>query len=217
MHKKNAWSPYFSIAIATYNRPQLLKRAIESVSKQSFRDFEVIVVDDSLKGNSNKVVAGYPWVKYYKLKRNRGQAFAKNFAIVKAKGKFITFLDDDDYYLKNHLETRAVLLKRHPSVKIIHGGFKVLGSPYVPDKNNPSKLIHIRKCVLGPTLVVDRKVFKAVGKFKLIKYAEDSEWYERAKLAGVSVLQTKKQTYVYDRKHNKNSITKSQELFWAKP
>ncbi len=91
-----------SVIISTYNRPKLLKRAIKSVLNQSFKDFEIIVVDDhsDKKANFNN-----PKIKYFYLDENHGSdSYPKNFGISKAKGNYIAFLDDDDTFRRDALK-----------------------------------------------------------------------------------------------------------------
>ena len=89
-----------SVIITTYNRHKLLKRAVKSVLSQSFKDFEVIVVDDH---STHKTKLKN--VRYFYLKENHGSdSYPKNFGIKQAKGEYITFLDDDDVYKKDALK-----------------------------------------------------------------------------------------------------------------
>lgn len=96
----------FSIIIPTFNRPILLIRAINSVINQTFKSFEIIVVNDGSTSNydeAEKKILEHPEILYIK-QVNSGRSIARNVGIEKANGQFICFLDDDDYYLPNHLE-----------------------------------------------------------------------------------------------------------------
>lgn len=95
--------PLFSIILTTYNRPALLKDALDSVGRQTFRDFEVILVNDngdSVEGLIDGL--GFP-VTYLRLGKNGGPAAARNVALKLARGRYVMFLDDDDIYLADHL------------------------------------------------------------------------------------------------------------------
>ncbi|WNO11592.1 glycosyltransferase family 2 protein [Teredinibacter sp. KSP-S5-2] len=89
--------PLFSIVVPTYNRPDMLKSALTSVGRQTFNDYEVIVVDDcsSLKYDIFSFDDGIN-VLYHRNKRNLGQAGSRNVGVSLAKGEYIVFLDDDD-------------------------------------------------------------------------------------------------------------------------
>ncbi|RLF83553.1 glycosyl transferase, partial [Thermococci archaeon] len=98
--------PTVSVIIPTYNRANLLKRAIASVLNQTFTDFELIVVDDASPDNTPEVVRSINdgRIRYVRLKKNSGGPVARNTGIRKARGRFIALLDDDDEWLPNRLE-----------------------------------------------------------------------------------------------------------------
>ncbi|NTW32737.1 MAG: glycosyltransferase family 2 protein [Bacteroidetes bacterium] len=97
--------PFFSIIIPTYNRAQMLTTAIDSVLKQSFSDWELIVVDDGSTDNTKEVVNSYNDNRIrYIYQKNSERCAARNNGINSSKGNYICFLDSDDYYLLNRLE-----------------------------------------------------------------------------------------------------------------
>ena len=92
-----------SIIVPTYNRPDLLSRALDSIAAQTYRDYEVLVVNDAGLDVSN-VVKRFSGAKYYRHGVNRGLAAARNTALKHAQGHYIAYLDDDDWYYSRHLE-----------------------------------------------------------------------------------------------------------------
>ena len=94
--------PKISIIIPVYNLQNYIKETINSILNQTFDDFELIVVDDGSDDNSIKILEKYPQVSLFKLK-HIGAGSARNFAINKAKGDYILFLDGDDIFDKNFL------------------------------------------------------------------------------------------------------------------
>ncbi len=110
--------PRVSVIVATYKREQELRRALESLKEQQFKDFEIIIVDDNADLNFNSKVSAI--VDAFKREnpqmavtlitnpQNMGSAETRNIGIRASAGEYITFLDDDDVYLpekiKNHLE-----------------------------------------------------------------------------------------------------------------
>ncbi len=197
-------APFFSVIICTFNRAKLLTRALKSLEKQSFTNFEVILVDDGSTDATREAVKKFKNIKYF-FRKKSGLAKSRNFGLSKCAGKYITFLDSDDEYLAQHLEVRAKILVKNPQIEILHGGFKVVGSQYVPDYFNQSKKIHISKIVLGSTFFIKRGVFKKIGKFKNLKYGEDTDFFYRAKEKNIKITKINKKTYIYHR--HKNSIT----------
>jgi hypothetical protein len=90
-------SPRLSIIIPTYNRPHLLPQAVDSALAQTIEDFEVIVVDDASPQPIN--LPQHPWLQVIRLPENKGPSAARNMGAKAAKGRWVTFLDDDDRLL----------------------------------------------------------------------------------------------------------------------
>jgi glycosyltransferase involved in cell wall biosynthesis len=113
--------PKVSVIIPAYNASQYLADAIRSVLSQSFRDFEIIVVDDGSSDNTEQVAAEFfPDVKYYR-QSNAGPAIARNTGIRKAKGEWIAFLDSDDWWDETHLEQLLLRCGQVPEADMIYG------------------------------------------------------------------------------------------------
>ncbi len=100
-------TPLVSIVVPTYNRPKELARALESIEKQTYQNYEVIVVNDA--GVDVMAVieqsAIKHRIKYIHHKSNLERSASRNTAIQAASGKYLAYLDDDDLYYPDHLET----------------------------------------------------------------------------------------------------------------
>ncbi len=98
-------APFFSVIIPAYNRALVLPKTIESVNKQTFQSFEIIVVDDGSKDNTKEVISelNNPKINYV-FQNNAERSAARNNGVRNAKGKYICFLDSDDFYLETHLQ-----------------------------------------------------------------------------------------------------------------
>ena len=111
-----------SIIIPTYNSELYIKEAIDSVINQTYKDKEIIVIDDGSTDNTKKILQ--PYIKKNKIiyikQKNAGQAAARNTGIKKSKGEFLAFLDSDDIWLKNKLETQIKLFNKKTG--LVHGG-----------------------------------------------------------------------------------------------
>ncbi|MBC7387694.1 MAG: glycosyltransferase family 2 protein [Opitutaceae bacterium] len=98
--------PFFSIILPTYNRGHMVVTAIQSVVHQKFEDWELIIIDDGSTDNTRQILA--PFLSdtriNYNYQTNQERSAARNHGIEIAKGRYICFLDSDDYYLPNHLE-----------------------------------------------------------------------------------------------------------------
>ena len=109
--------PKVSIVIPTYNRPQLLKRAIESVLKLPYKDYEIIVVQNGGRSDARPVVQafhaqGVPLVCLYRQKGDPN--YARNVGIAHAAGEYIAFMDDDDEWLPGKLTDQVAMLDHDP-------------------------------------------------------------------------------------------------------
>ncbi len=95
-----------SIVTATYNRAGILPRAIDSVMRQTHRDWELIVVDDGSTDNTGEILAGYvdERIRVYRHDRNRGATAAKNTGLDHLRGEWFTILDSDDEMVPEALE-----------------------------------------------------------------------------------------------------------------
>jgi len=108
-------NPTFSIVIPTYNRPELLFRAVRSVRSQTFRDFEIIVVDDGSDAHLAPRLRTDHRTRIIRHTVNKGAAAARNSGIASARGTFISFLDDDDEYLCSFLSETFARLRNTDS------------------------------------------------------------------------------------------------------
>jgi glycosyltransferase involved in cell wall biosynthesis len=99
--------PVFSIITPTFQRPTLLRRALQSVSAQTFKDYEHIIVDDSNELHTNQIIEEFKdeRIILYKHSEQRGAAGGYNSGLKLARGEYILFLDDDDEYLPEFLNT----------------------------------------------------------------------------------------------------------------
>lgn len=95
--------PLFTVVVPTYDRPAMLREALQSVRAQTCPDFECIVVEDAPPASSIRMPADTRF-RLIRHPRNRGVAAARNTGIVHATGSFVTFLDDDDVYTADRLE-----------------------------------------------------------------------------------------------------------------
>jgi len=162
-----------SIIIPVYNRKNKIKRAINSVLKQNYKNWELIIIDDgSTDGIENilfPVLKKYPNSKYIRHS-NRNTALSLNSGIKISEGKYITFLDSDDEYKKEHLKLRVDFFKKNKDTDLIHSNCDFIGNEedmYVPDAKNKKRLIHLTNCIIGATFFGNREVFEKLNGFKI--------------------------------------------------
>lgn len=106
----------FSIIIPAYNAEKFITRGVESVLRQTLKDFELIVVDDGSKDRTLERLKSINDERLVVISQaNKGVSAARNTGIRNAHGEFVCFLDADDEYLPNHLEHLAILINENPS------------------------------------------------------------------------------------------------------
>lgn len=110
-----------SVIITNYNHAQYLPESIGSVLNQNYRHVEVILVDDGSIDNTKEVVAQYPSVKYI-YQTNQGLSAARNTGIDHSHGKYLVFLDADNWLLPNALATNLHYLQMHEKAAFASGG-----------------------------------------------------------------------------------------------
>lgn len=109
-----------SIIIPTFNSSNYISQAIKSVLNQSYKNYEIIVVDDGSTDNTYEELKKYKdKIKYY-YKENGGVASARNYGIIRSKGDYVCFLDADDLYKKNKLESQIKFLIENPNIDIVY-------------------------------------------------------------------------------------------------
>jgi glycosyltransferase involved in cell wall biosynthesis len=196
-----SFKPVVSVVMASHNRAQYLNRSIDSLLSQTFKEWELLLLDDGSNDNTFEIINNYieknENIRYFKHKR-RKLAFTRNAGIAASVGDYITFLDSDDEYDKNHLKFRVNFMQGRPDVDLIHGGIQIIGDPFVADKNNPAEKIHLEQCTIGGTFFGRRKVFTESDGFLSFDYSEDSEFLDRAKEKFV-IQKVGYPTYIYHR------------------
>jgi len=112
--------PFLSIIITTFNEQNHIYDCLKSIYNNKFRNLEVILVDDASTDNTLKIIKKFP-IKLFKLKKNKGAAFAKNLAIKKAKSNLIFFIDADATLKKNIISKMIKIIKKNKNLSGING------------------------------------------------------------------------------------------------
>ena len=100
-------NPEISIVVPLYNAEKYIAECIDSILEQTFEDFELIIVDDKSTDRSLEIVRNYrdPRIKIYQQIKNSGESSSRNFGLTVSSGKYVYFMDDDDFILPKCLET----------------------------------------------------------------------------------------------------------------
>lgn len=177
--------PLVTIILPVYNRRHLIERALRSVTRQTFTDWELLIVDDGSGDGLEQLILPQimqnPQWRYLKHS-NRKLSATRNIGLQAALGTYATFLDSDDEYRPSHLQERVQYLQTHPEVDVLHGGVVLEGpveSHFVEDAFRTGEKIHLSQCVIGSTLFGKREVFLAVGGFRIQAYSAESDLMPR--------------------------------------
>ena len=104
-----------SVITPVYNAERFIAEAVESAAKQTYRDIEIVLVDDCSRDNSAEIIAAlqrdYPNIIYHRQETNQGAAVARNTALGLAKGRYVAFLDSDDLWLPEKTERQLALMQ----------------------------------------------------------------------------------------------------------
>lgn len=193
--------PEVSIILATYNRANLIRGSVDSVICQSFTNWELIIVDDGSTDDTYNLIKDYQKnhqnIRYLRHSHKK-LPLTRNAGIQASIGNYITFIDSDDTYLQDHIILRIQCIQKNPEIDLLHGGYVAIGNPYVADKNDYTKLIHLDDCYIGGTFFGKREVFMELKGFRDIQFSEDSDFMERA-LLKYKVNKIHFPTYIYHR------------------
>ena len=153
--------PLFSIIIPTYNREEFVTFAIQSVINQTFKNWELIIIDDGSTDSTKEIIQDNfsdSRIKYV-YQENQERSASRNNGVNLAHGKWICFLDSDDQFLSNHLEVFAENIKEHKHIHFFYN-LKV-GETYYKkeDKYNQvfTSVIHSQQVCIQKELLIENK------------------------------------------------------------
>jgi len=181
--------PEVSVIIPTYNRSERVVRAVRSVLDQSFKDLEILVVDDGSTDETEASLVPYgSSIKYVRQPANRGVSAARNKGIGHSSGTWIAFLDSDDYWLKEKLHFQMEFLHQTPDAVAcqtqevwIRRGRRV--NPKKIHKKPSGEIFRdsLRLCLVSPSSVIlKRSIFDETGLFdETLEAAEDYDLWLR--------------------------------------
>ncbi len=205
-------SPKVSVVIVTYNKADTLGSAIESVLRQTYPNFEILVVDDgSTDDTAHRVKAFGDRVRYL-TKENGGTGSARNLGIAHSGGEYVAFLDGDDLWLPRKLEVQWAAFEKEPSI------IAAQCSAYCV--NNDLEVLETRLCDSAQDLLLDfllfrnlpafssaimirREIFKTVGGFG-VDLVILSDWDMACRLARAGTLRSVPDVLVLYRQYPNN-------------
>jgi glycosyltransferase involved in cell wall biosynthesis len=176
--------PLVSVIIPCYKQADLLPQAVESALSQTYREIEVVVVDDGSPDDTAEVAARYPGVRCVRQK-NLGVALARNAGFRASSGQYVLFLDADDRLTPSAIEAHLSCFAEHPNAGFVVGHIDHItldgayaGSPRWPvlEANHYEELLKVNHVANTIAVMFRRSVIERVGGFK--SYCSPAEDYE---------------------------------------
>jgi len=190
--KRNASSaPEVTVVIPVYNGGRTIRAALSSVFAQTYRDFEVIVVDDGSTDDTSESVSFSGGAVIYLSQANGGPGRARNTALARASGRFIAFLDADDIWFPRKLELQVAYFKSFPQTGLVHTGSIFSAAPaatvverldssaaarHAPPTNQFAPVFHGDLNVNTLTVMIRREVIDVVGLFDECRELHVEDW-----------------------------------------
>lgn len=172
-----------SAIIPVFNRERYIGDAIDSVLRQTYPALEIIVVDDGSTDRTAEIVKSYGNRVRYVHRPNGGPAAARNQGLALARGEWIAFLDSDDLWTENKLETQVSYMQAHPALQYTVGKIVYFLEPgsLAPPGFRMELLEGPRAGCLLQAMVARKEVFDIVGLFDpRLQPSEDVDWFSRA-------------------------------------
>jgi teichuronic acid biosynthesis glycosyltransferase TuaG len=172
-----------TVIIPNFNNAEFIIECINSVINQNFQNWEIIFIDDASSDNSKEkltIFKNSEKIKIIELKKNKGPSFCRNIGIRQSKGKYIAFLDSDDYWLPNKLE-RQIKFMQENNYKISYTDYfsfkKIRDSKTILKNTNVRKKYNfenfIKDTSIGTSTLILTKDVIGNTKFKKISIMED--------------------------------------------
>jgi GT2 family glycosyltransferase len=182
--------PTVSVVIPAYNAGRTIDAALRSVFAQTYRDFEVVVIDDGSVDDTAERVGAWGDTVAFRRQHNAGPAAARNHGIRIARGRLLAFLDADDIWLPTKLERQVAYFEAFPETGLLHTAALVSRNPVsamfergeepagemVPPENEYCALFHCDRYVRTLTVMVPRAVVQDVGGFDERRELHVEDW-----------------------------------------
>lgn len=200
--QKVSVSPKVSVIIPTYNRADFIKESILSVLNQNFKDFEIIVVDDGSRDNTQKIIESIKDQRIiYIYQHSKGRSAARNKAIEVARGKYLAFLDSDDLFLQGKIKKQVEFLEKnldygmvYTSALNINGKGEIMDVDYKATKSgNIYKDIafYVPLVITLPTVMVRKDIVASLHGFdeKMRRFEDTDMWRRVAKRCRIYAME----------------------------
>lgn len=204
-------TPLVSIIVTCYNRQAYIAEALDSIVEQHISDHEVVLIDDGSTDGSARIVNAYAERLGQRLRyhhqSNQGAAAAKNAGVERATGHYLTFLDSDDRWTPDKLDTQLRHARSRPDVRIHYGHARQFLSPELTPEQRAR--LHCTEAPMpaptSSTMLIERTDFLRVGPFRSdLRVGIEVEWNLRARACNLPMA-TQPDVLLLRRVHPGNS------------
>ncbi|OCR01212.1 glycosyl transferase [Oscillatoriales cyanobacterium USR001] len=210
-----------SVIIPTYNCDRYIVQAVESVINQSYKNWEIILIDDGSTDNTRQVLAPYLDLIQYIYQENQGAAIARNHACKLAQGEFLAFLDSDDFFLPEKLEKQVACFDANPTLDLVQTGWLIVDkngegiygvNPWHQAPKLDLETFVMYKCVRPSAMMLRREWWKLLGGFdSRFPPTEDLDFSLRLALNGCKAVWLEEILTCY-RQHDFNLMSSGSKL-----
>lgn len=182
-----------SVLVATYNRAPLLQRCIQSIINQSYKNLEILVIDDNSTDETNEVIRDFMQIdnriRYKKHSENLKLSACRNTGVRLANGQLIAFMDDDDFWIdKNKIFNQVKIFKDSKpelgmvftKVRLVDEHHNYLSKPTLLPRNFKEHILVKNSIIYSPSVMIKRDIILELGGFdESVTRGVDSDLYRR--------------------------------------
>lgn len=201
-NKNNRIKPEVSVVIPVFNGAHYLVEAVESVQKSTFRNFEILLIDDGSTDKSkilcHELEKKYKNITFYSFEKNKGLGRVLNFALDKARGKYISRLNQDDRMFIKRMGTQVEFLKKNPKVVAVGSCIRLFDEnnkwsivKFLEKDSDIKKIWHIVSPFSDPSVMYRKDIAKKAGGYKQEFWPADDThlWYRMGLLGKLANIQ----------------------------
>jgi glycosyltransferase involved in cell wall biosynthesis len=214
---KETYTKKVSIVLPTYNGYRYIKEAIDSCLNQTYKNIELIIIDDHSLNDIKHIIQLYKdsRIIYFRNEKNVGLAESLNIGFSKANGEYLTWISDDNIFANNAIEIMAQFLEKNPQVDFVYTNYY-----FINEKGEIIRKIKTKKprCLdlgnyIGPSFLYRKKIFEQIGGYNdVFRLAEDYEYWLRIRQKFKMKHLNKFLYYYRKHEHSLTSISKEKEI-----
>ena len=202
-----------SIIIPTLNSAKTILKTLKSIKAQTYQNYEIIIIDSFSSDQTIYLIKKLKFknINFFKISKNKKLSYARYYGVLKSKGKYICFLDSDDFWNKKKLEIQKLFLLSN-KVKMCSTNFTLV-------KKYNKKIFKFKKKIFfkdllydrpiaNSSVMVERKLILSISKkYQNVEYAEDYLWWVQISRNNLIYNLTKNLTYIYVYPANRTSTS----------